>query len=152
MNILNLDSRKTLDYENIDTSWMSNDQLKIFNVLLEEDNRHKTVRGISLLAGFNSNKQWKNSIKNDRFLKLLKLMEVRIVTTHLNGIDVSWMKPAQYRIFKFLTIEDNKHKDYKEICKLLGYDKSTWYLYTRQDKRFSDLIESMGINLRRPMV
>lgn len=72
----------------------------------------------------------------------------QIVSFPIDNIDTSWMTKSQKKFFEILKNDENKNKKYNEICELAGYKSAqTWYKSIK-DKRFADLLESMGVNVR----
>lgn len=72
----------------------------------------------------------------------------QIVNFPIDNIDTSWMTKSQKKFFEILKNEENKDKKYNEICELTGY-KSTqpWYKAIK-DERFTNLLESIGVNVK----
>ncbi|MEB9431017.1 tyrosine-type recombinase/integrase [Bacillus thuringiensis] len=63
-------------------------------------------------------------------------------------IDTSWMTKAQKNFFEVLQKPGNRDKKYDELSTLAGYKTPvTWYKATR-DERFTELLESMGVQVR----
>lgn len=61
---------------NIDTSWMTKTQKRLFEVLKFKENRHKKYNEICVLAGYKSFQPWYKSIKDKRFADLLENMGI----------------------------------------------------------------------------
>jgi len=71
-----------------------------------------------------------------------------VISFPIDNIDISWMTKAQKKFFEVLKNEENKDKKYNEICELAGYKTSgTWYRAIK-DEKFSDFLESIGVNVR----
>lgn len=68
--------------DNIDTSWMTKTQKKIFDILKNEDNRNKKYNEICKLAGYKSLSPWYNAIKDERFVTLLESLDVKSKVIH----------------------------------------------------------------------
>lgn len=138
---------------------MKTSQLRFFEVLLIEENRNKSRKEISKLAGYNDKKtsEWYRVIKDNRFVELLKSMNVKIICEAkkqdylpdiINGMDVLWMTIPQRKFLKVLSIEENRNKSRTEICELVGYDKNATQWYTAiKDKKFVELLKSMDVNI-----
>lgn len=74
--------------------------------------------------------------------------EKEVISFPIDNIDISWMTKTQKNFFEVLKNEENKNKKYKEICKLAGYKSiAPWYKAIK-DERFSNLLESIGVNVR----
>lgn len=69
-----------------------------------------------------------------------------IISFPIDNSDTSWMTNAQKKLFEVLKIKENRNKHYKEIYKLAGYSSKTNWYKANKDKRFADLLESMGVN------
>lgn len=72
----------------------------------------------------------------------------QIVNFPIDNIDTSWMTKSQEKFFEVLKNEENKDKKYNEICELAGYKSFVpWYIAIK-DERFTNLLESIGVNVR----
>ncbi|MFU7515734.1 tyrosine-type recombinase/integrase [Clostridium sp. HCS.1] len=74
--------------------------------------------------------------------------EKEVISFPIGNIDISWMTKTQKKIFEVLKNEENRNKKYNEICELAGYKGTTAWYKAIKDERFSDLLESMGVNVR----
>lgn len=71
-----------------------------------------------------------------------------IVPFPIDNIDTLWMTKSQKRIFKVIIDANVQTNNYKDIVKIAGFKNiASWY-YATADKRFSELIESLGVNVR----
>lgn len=67
----------------------------------------------------------------------------------IDVVDTSWMTKAQKRFFEVLKKPENRDKKYDELYNLAGYKSvGPWYR-TIKDDRFVQLLESMGVQVRR---
>lgn len=73
-------SNKVINFpiDNIDTSWMTNAQNKIFDIVKNENNRDKKPIEICKLAGYKTNGPWYKAIKDERFANLLESIGVNV--------------------------------------------------------------------------
>ncbi|MGL5151266.1 MAG: tyrosine-type recombinase/integrase [Clostridium sp.] len=71
-----------------------------------------------------------------------------IINFPIDNIDTSWMTKSQKKFFEVLKNEENKNKKYNEICELAGFKSSSSWYKAIKDKRFADLLESIGGNTR----
>lgn len=71
-----------------------------------------------------------------------------VISFPIDNIDISWMTKSQKKFFEVLKNEENRNKKHPEICKLVGYKSSGPWYKAIKDERFSDLLESIGVNLR----
>ena len=76
----NTKTKETIPFpiDNIDTSWMTKSQKKIFDVVKNEDNRDKKYDEICKLTGFKSYNPWYNAIKDEKFADLLENLGVKV--------------------------------------------------------------------------
>lgn len=88
--------------DNIDTSWMTSQQKKFFEVLKNEENRIKNFKETCVLAGYkiSSQKLWFKAIKDERYADLLTRMGVQVRTLNNNypcHSDVEYIKNPNVR-------------------------------------------------------
>lgn len=86
-----------------DTSWMNSAQLRLFEVLKNEENRNKKYTEICALAGYkpSSFRVWYDAIKDERFDNILTMMGVKtrmINDKYLSHNEVSYIKDNNERI------------------------------------------------------
>lgn len=71
-----------------------------------------------------------------------------IISFPLDNIYTSWMTKSQMKFFEVLEVDENKDKNYNEICELAGFKtNSVWYRAIK-DEKFADLLERMGVKVR----
>lgn len=64
------------------------------------------------------------------------------------AIDTSWMTKAQKKFFEILKKPENQDKKYDELTTLAGYQTpGPWYKAIK-DKRFTELLENNGVQVR----
>lgn len=71
-----------------------------------------------------------------------------IISFPIDNIDTSWMTRGQRRFFELLKEPENRNKHYKELLKMAGYKNNDTWHRTIRDKRYADLLESMGVKTR----
>lgn len=152
----------------IDISWMSRSQKKIYEVLKNESNRNKSVYEIVELAGYKWYSAWYQAIKDNKYKQLLNYIgvdiqciahnhinwkhEIRkkcddIDTTNIYTLDTSWMTNAQKNYYNVLKDEENCKKPIIQIANLAGYkDKTSWY-YALENERFRHIVKSLGVDI-----
>lgn len=72
----------------------------------------------------------------------------KVVNFLIDNIDTSWMTKAQKKFFDILKNNENKDKRYNEICELAGYKSNQPWYTAIKDKRFANLLESIGVTVR----
>lgn len=74
--------------------------------------------------------------------------KTEIISFPVENIDTSWMTRGQRRFFELLKEPENRNKHYKELLKMAGYKNDDTWHRTLRDKRYADLLESMGVKTR----
>lgn len=155
--------RNNLD--NLDTSWMTKTEKNFYEVFKDKNNKDKTLNDIIEISGYKGHGSWIKVTANEKFRYLLVLMGYAkffapkklaflsdfdsINCTNLGEDSISWMSKSQEKIFCVLKNKNNINLDVKDIVKLAGF-KGTKAWYTAiKDERFSKLLTSLGVPLRR---
>lgn len=67
----------------------------------------------------------------------------------LDLIDISWMTINQKKYFEVLKQPGNRDKKYEELSTILGFKSTSPWYNAIKDERFIQLLESMGVQVRR---
>ncbi|HIE6657028.1 TPA: tyrosine-type recombinase/integrase [Bacillus anthracis] len=72
------------------------------------------------------------------------------IVTHfpIETINTSWMTKSQKKFFEVLQKPENRDKKYDEISIITGYKSVTPWYQAIKDRRFTELLERMGIQTR----
>lgn len=148
------------DIENIDTTWMTSAQRNIYSVLKDKNNRTKTIKDITRLAGYKSKNSWYLAIENESFRCIIKGFGINIDTmqkrysgndeidfSKLDSFDVSWMTPFQKKIFELLKDTNNHNKTIGDLVSLSGYTSPCTIDRARRSERFRNLLSKFNVQL-----
>lgn len=139
-----------LPIDNIDTSWMTKAQKKIFDVVKNEDNRDKKYDEIYKLAGFKSHGPWYNAIKDERFINLLENLGVKTKIFHEaypSHNEVEYIKVPKEREEYLKNDEWDMRKLFKEYPR---HSKPAGYIvkfYKIENKLIRNTIKRYFINM-----
>lgn len=131
-------TEKNISIDSIDTSWMTESQLRIFDVIKKPENIYKSARQILILAGYATDYiqyyYWYKAVKDKRFKELLDKLQ--------DGL--GWMTDSQRKLFTLLRDPENRYISRRELCKKaeLKYEQSRWTKAIR-DPRFRKLVDQL---------
>lgn len=148
----NTKTKETIPFpiDNIDTSWMTKSQKKIFDVVKNEDNRDKKYDEICKLTGFKSYNPWYNAIKDEKFADLLENLgvKVRLINdAYSPHNEVEYLKDPKEREAYLKEDEWDMRKLFKEYPRHHNPENYIVKFYKIKNKSIRNIIKRYFINM-----
>ena len=136
--------------DNIDTSWMTKAQNKIFNVVKNENNRNKKYNEICELAGYKTHGSWYNAIKDEKFANLLESLGVKTKIIHESypsHNEVEYIKDPKERKEYLKKDEWDMRKLFKEYPRHNAPVNYIVKFYKIENKSIRNIVKRYFINM-----